>query len=75
VSARHTEAAATALCETWNWHYPEETPVLVVRDMGNVLKTTTRSTAWLTPSGGILIKVNGIAGGYSLSRVIPIPKS
>ena len=74
MSARHTEAAATALCEAWNRLYPEGTPVMVVRDKGDVLETTTRSVAWLTPSGSVLVQAKGIAGGYSLSRVIPIPK-
>lgn len=71
---RHTDHAATALCEVWNQFYPEGTPVKVVRDMGDVLETTTRSRAWLIPSGSVLVQVKGIAGGYSLSRVIPIPK-
>jgi len=72
---RHTDYAATSLCAVWNQHYPEGTPVLVVRDMGDVLETTTRSIAWLTPSGSVLVKVKEISGGYCLSRVIPIPKS
>ena len=72
---RHTDYAATSLCEVWNRLYPEGTPVMVIRDMGEILETTTRSMAWLIPSGSVLVSVKGIAGGYCLSRVIPIPKS
>jgi len=69
----HTDHAAESLITIWNAHYPEGTPVFVVRDMGDILETITRSIAWLTASGSVLVKVEGIAGGYSLSRVIPKP--
>ena len=69
----HTDYAAASLVDIWNAHYPEGTPVFVVRDTGDILETTTRSIAWLIPSGSVLVSVKGIAGGYRLSRVIPKP--
>lgn len=71
--AEHTEQAAMALCKVWNENYPKGTCVMVVRDNGIILETKTRSEAWLTPSGGLLVSVEGIYGGYRLSRVIPKP--
>ncbi|GAB6037660.1 hypothetical protein JCM15519_38470 [Fundidesulfovibrio butyratiphilus] len=71
----HTDEAATALVDTWNLHYPIGTEVKVVKDRGEVLETRTRSQAWITPSGGVLVMIVGISGGYSLSRVIPIPQA
>lgn len=74
IRAEHTEAAAVALCNVWNENYPKGTCVMVIRDKGEVLETKTRSEAWLTPSGGLLVSVEGISGGYRLSRVIPKPQ-
>ncbi len=75
IRSEHTEEAATSLVAAWNIHYPAGTAVKVVKDRGDILETRTRSEAWLTPSGGVLVSVEGISGGYSLSRVIPVPQA
>jgi len=72
--AEHTAQAAFALMVSWNELYPVGTPVLVVRDNGEVEETKTRIPAWVTPSGSVQILLEGIRGSYRLSRVIPIPK-
>lgn len=52
----------------WNARYPIGTPVEVRRDDGSILPTFTRDVAW-NVSGHPVVKVAGIAGGYSLDRV------
>jgi hypothetical protein len=57
--------------KTWNEKYPIGTAVIVRRDNGDELHTTTRSEAWELGHGTPVIKVQGIAGGYRLDRVTP----
>lgn len=47
------------------------TPVLVRRDDGTLLDTVTRSEPWQLGGGTWVVAVQGIAGGYALSRVTP----
>jgi len=56
------------LVESWNSHQQIGTAVRVLRDDGSVLKTKTRSEAWMVGSMPV-VQVEGIAGGYSLFRV------
>lgn len=56
--------------EAWNANVPVGQPVAVVRDDGTVLRTETRSSAWCLGDGSPVVKVDGIAGGYALERVI-----
>lgn len=58
--------------DAWNRHRPIGTKVLVRKDDGSVLETTTRSLAWLMGGHSAMIMVEGIAGGYRLDRVKPI---
>jgi hypothetical protein len=58
--------------DAWNRAHPPGTPVLVHRDDGSFYRTRTRSMAWLTGNGEPLVKVDGIVGGYSVRRVIPL---
>jgi hypothetical protein len=65
----------------WNLVYPIGTPVTVEKDSGEIFKTVTRSEAWALggarggelPGHTAVVMVDGIAGGYLLSRVRPIP--
>lgn len=57
--------------KAWNRDYPEGTPVYVVKDLGEVLETATRSVAWMAGGAHAMVLVDGISGGYILSRVRP----
>jgi hypothetical protein len=52
----------------WNERNPIGTEVTVTLDDGAVKQTKTRSEAWLA-SGTPVVMVEGISGGYMLSRV------
>jgi hypothetical protein len=57
------------LCDRWNKLHPIGTAVTVTKDDGRKLFTVTRSEAWLLGSGTAVISVEGISGGYKLTRV------
>jgi hypothetical protein len=57
--------------QEWNALYPIGTPVNVQRDNGTITQSKTRSAAWLMGGHTAMIMVDGIAGGYMLSRVTP----
>ena len=61
----------TTRAEIWNSRFPPGTPVTVIEDLGGQIETITVSEAWLLGGGHAVVKVNGLAGGYQLSRVIP----
>ena len=63
------EARADALQRIADWKHPIGTVVYVVRDMGDVTTTTTRSEPWLLSSGDAVIMLKGISGGFLLDRV------
>ena len=56
----------------WNKKFPSGTLGFLTKDDGTVIPTKTRSEAWLTGDGTAIVKVDGIAGGYLLSRFKPI---
>lgn len=58
--------------DDWNAKYPEETPVEVTRDNGEVLKTVTKSGAQMLGGHTAVIWVKGISGCYDLRRVRPV---
>jgi len=58
----------------WNEKYPVGTEVVVWRDNGDALLTTTRSVAEVAASGYAWIWVNGIAGAYALMHVRPVKR-
>jgi hypothetical protein len=62
-------ALAARLVAEWNAACPVGTAVTVTRDNGTVEHTRTRSVAWQLPSGSPLVLLEGIAGGYLLTRV------
>lgn len=51
-----------------NNHDPMGTKVEVKLDDGSIMKTTTRSVAWIV-GGEPVVMVEGISGGYLLSRM------
>lgn len=56
-----------------NWKYPEGTLVSVELDDGTVKETRTRSMPWLVGDSCPVILLEGITGGYALSRVTVNP--
>jgi hypothetical protein len=62
-------AKAVAACERFNAECPSGTPVCVRRDDGSIMRTKTRSVAWLLSDGTPVVMVEGISGGYLLERV------
>ena len=61
--------------EHWNARRPVGQPVTVLKDDGTSVVTKTRSPAWALPSGPAVVMVDGIAGGYLLTRVQPIGRT
>lgn len=53
----------------WNAHNEVGAEVILVDDHGYFHETTTRSVAWVLPSGTAVVKVAGRSGGYKLSRI------
>jgi hypothetical protein len=56
----------------WNRRYTDSTLVLLVQDNGKIRKTVTRSFAWDLGDGSSVVLVDGMVGGYSLHRLIPV---
>ena len=67
--ARRNAAKEQKAVDVWNAAHPEGTLVYVVKDLGEVVETETRSPAWLAGGHTALVSVNGIIGGYMLARV------
>jgi len=57
--------------EEFNEWYEVGHPVIVTKDDGSEVRTNTRSVAW-DLCGTPVVMVNGIRGGYMLSRVRPM---
>jgi hypothetical protein len=55
----------------WNDRYPVGTPVTVEKDSGEIVATKTRSSAWMLSGHTAVVMLEGISGGYLLSRVRP----
>ena len=56
------------LVEEWK-DVPEGTPVIVTKDRGEQVPTTTRSIPFLLGGHTACIMLEGISGAYSLERV------
>ena len=54
---------------TWNESVPVGSDVIVTKDDGTELRTKTRSEAWVVGDHTAIVKVDGISGGYNLSRI------
>ncbi len=53
----------------WNKDFPIGTRVILTKDNQEEIKTTVRSKGWLLGNGMPLVLVEGIRGGYSISRI------
>jgi hypothetical protein len=60
---------AAELVERWNKLHPVGAAVTVTKDLGEKLETVTRSEAWVLGGHTAVILVEGISGGYALTRV------
>lgn len=69
---RNTTNELQSIVDRWNVHRPVGTPVDVMLDDGTVKRTTTRSEAWVMGGHTAVVSVEGISGGYMLSRVRPL---
>lgn len=61
----------------WNRVHREGVAVDVQKDDGTVVRTKTRSAAWLMGEHSAMVLLDGISGGYSLERVTavePVPE-
>jgi hypothetical protein len=73
-----TPAHQKLMMEKWNAAHPVGTEVLVRRDVGEPMRTRTRSEAWMLGAScrdighTAVVMVEGITGGYSLERVAPV---
>lgn len=63
---------AEAATQHWNAQNAIGTVVEVTLDDGSIKETKTASEAWVIGGHTAVIKLEGIVGGYSLSRVRPI---
>lgn len=64
--------ATAARVNAWNNAVPEGSDVLVVKDDGQIAVSRTKGPAWLLGGHTAVVGVQGIGGGYSLERVIPV---
>jgi hypothetical protein len=71
---RRDPLANQRIVDAWNAAHKVGTPVILRRDNGTELTTKTRSEAWVMGEHTPVVMVEGIAGGYALERVTPIPK-
>lgn len=62
--------AAESLVERFNRLYPANSPVLLIKDLGEVVETTVKWPAEVTVNGP-MIGLSGLAGKWLLNRVIP----
>lgn len=57
------------LVEEWNAACPVDTAVEVTLDDGKIMKSRTTTPAWVMGGHSAMVTVDGISGGYMLSRV------
>lgn len=58
-----------AVVDEWNAANAVGANVIVTKDMGEEVHTKTRSAAWVLSGHTAVVMVEGISGGYLLSRV------
>jgi hypothetical protein len=66
------EEVLASIVEAWNEAVRVGTPVIVIRDRGEKIRTETTSPAWVMGAHSAVVSLKGISGGYRLSRVIPV---
>ena len=60
--------------ENWNLKHPVGTAVMLQKDSGDVIRTTTRSEAYICDSGYPVIFLTKVSGYYLLDRVSAVRK-
>lgn len=60
-----------AIVQEWNVRVPVGSTCTLINDFGDRFETKTRSEAWASDADVPLVKVDGLAGSYMLSRVVP----
>jgi len=73
--SRITKKQAEELVSDWNEKYPPPAAVILTDDHGAKHRTCTRSAAWTLCNGTPVVKVAGHAGGYLLTRLVPIEEA
>lgn len=74
-SKRHQKKVeqASRAAEAWNAKHPSGSAVVLIKDDGSEVATTTRSDAQVMPSGDAVIWLEGVTGCWLLARVRPAP--
>lgn len=73
MSRGHQDLARIAAdVKFWNEEHPVGTDVIVTKDLGDEVRTKTRSAAWVLSGHSAVIMVDGISGCYALERVRPV---
>lgn len=68
---KYSPAQARAAVAAFNAKHPVGTTVVLLRDTGEEMATTTRSPAEVAHSGSPVIWLKGVSGYYHLHRVRP----
>ena len=55
--------------QTWNELFPLKSPCLLRLDDGSEIETRVRSEAWALGDGTVVVKMEGMAGGWRIDRV------
>ena len=70
ISNMHTTFKSNEMtADEFNEWYPIGHPVTVTLDDGSIKNSNTRSIAWNLGHGNPVIKIDGLKGGYDLSRI------
>lgn len=64
-----SEKQLQAQCDAFNQRFRVGTAVVVAKDGGENVSTTTRSEAWVMSGHSAVIQIAGISGSYLLDRV------
>lgn len=70
---RKSKAQMMKDCTNWNAAHPVGADVVVKRDMGDEVRTKTRSEAYMCDAGYPVIFLDNITGYYLLDRVRSAP--
>lgn len=58
-----------AECTKFNDDIPPGTEVDVTQDDGSIVRTKTRSVAWVIGGHSMIVKIDGRTGGYDCNRI------
>ena len=66
-----TMECAKSICAEFNKMYPVGSPVILIKDLGETMRTTIKYPAEVRESGGCIIFLEKV-GLYKLDRVVPL---